>query len=207
VRLPDKALRTHDKSWPRRSTIDLRTPILEFTFQAPPRAILALSVERRTPMQPERRYYLAVIRPENLQRLVDAGLNYYALRTNRRPIAPGDRILLYRSRDRARSHRGGGSGAVGGSGVVGAFEVTEEPRAPGRGTRDIFAMLYPTQIPWRQIVLCLNEPLPIADLVAKLSMFTNKERYGSALQTTLRRITRDDYELIESELKRHADAD
>jgi predicted RNA-binding protein len=156
--------------------------------------IRAAAVETAV-MGPERQYYLAVVRPENLERLIEAGLNHYALRTTRTKITEGDRIVLYRSR---------GSPSDGGPGIVGAFEVTQKPLAVSRGPKEGFAALYPTQIPWRKIVLCLSAPLPIAPLVPSLSVFPNKRNYGSALQTTIKRLTRRDYELIEAALRKHA---
>jgi hypothetical protein len=46
----------------------------------------------------ESQYYLAVIRPENLEALAAAGLRYYAVKGERTPIRLADRIALYRSR-------------------------------------------------------------------------------------------------------------
>ncbi len=141
-------------------------------------------------------YYLAVVRPENLEQLVKDGLVYYAVKTKKTPIRAGDRIVLYRSR--------GGPLRGGGPGIVGTFEVTQTPQEPSRSVdRSTFSMLYPTQIPWRAITTSLPNPLAIAPLVPQLRMFPNKEKYGSALQTTLKSLVREDYELIERALKEH----
>lgn len=143
----------------------------------------------------DRDYYLAVVRPENLQKLRGFGLTFYAVKRGTR-IKSGDRIVLYRSRGAAKQ---------GGPGIVGAFEVTGDPH-PARSletSSDFFLRLYPTQIPWRPIAGSIDNPLPIAPLVPSLKMFPNKSKYGSVLQTTLKKMPREDYEVIEAALIAH----
>jgi hypothetical protein len=149
-------------------------------------------------MEPEKRYYLAIVRPENLLQLVKEKLAFYAVKRDVKSLKAGDRILLYKSRG------GSGRGSSGSSGIVGAFEVTEEPRPPSRAAdRTMFTALYPTRIPWRAIVTSLDEPLSIAPLVPDLQMFPNKQKYGSALQTTMKMLNSHDYEMLEDALRRH----
>lgn len=147
-------------------------------------------------MEGERKYYLAVVRPENFQKLLKSGLSFYAVRKGSK-IKNGDQIVLYRSR--------GGSARGGDAGIVGTFEVIADPRPVARGAaaRDFFQSLYPIQIPWRALVTTLDRPLPIAPLVAELQIFPNKQQYGSALQTTMKALPRHDYEVINEALKRH----
>ena len=155
---------------------------------------------RKTPtMQVERNHYLAVIRPENLAKLLDFNLSFYAFHTRRRgtAIKKGDRMVLYRS-------RGLGGDRV--PGVIGVFEVTSAPQLAGdtSGMGDSFLNLFPIQVPWRSIVTSIDKPLPLAPLVPKLAVFQNKTKYGSVLQTTLKRLSQQDYQVIESALEAHA---
>ncbi len=109
-------------------------------------------------------------------------------------MGPGDRIILYRSRGTTKRE---------GPGVVGAFEVLEAPREPSRSNRNLFLSLYPVIVPWKAIAVSVETPLPIAPLVPQLNMFPGKQRYGSALQTTLKRLTKSDYDILETALKKH----
>jgi predicted RNA-binding protein len=147
-------------------------------------------------MSDEPSYYMAIVRPENLQTLEEAGLHFYTVKDRNTRIKRGDRIVLYRSRGAPARH--------GGPGVVGTFEVIADPSVQKRASGEpIFYSLYPTRIPWRAIAMCLRKPLPIAPLVPELSMFTNKQRYGSALQASMKRLARADYDILESALKQH----
>jgi predicted RNA-binding protein len=139
-------------------------------------------------------YYLAIIRPENLQRLQEAGLEFYAVRRLRKMNA-GDRIVLYKTRGGDRRNPG----------VVGVFEVLASPQEADRvASGNLFWARYPVRIPWRAIVLSLTDPMSIAPLVPTLGIFPNKARYGSALQTSMKRLPRADYEVIERSMKAHA---
>jgi predicted RNA-binding protein len=149
-------------------------------------------------MQHARSYYLAVVRPDNLEKLSSFGLSFYAFstRTRGKAIKKGDHIVLYRS-------RGTGNARV--PGIVGIFEVTSGLLVAGDtlATGDAFLNVFPIQVPWRPIAIALSNPLPIAPLVPKLAMFTDKIRYGSTLQTTLKRMGEADYEIIADELQKH----
>jgi hypothetical protein len=91
-------------------------------------------------------------------------------------------------------------------GVIGVFEVTGSPRLVGdtTGSGDQFLNLFPIQVPWRSIVTSIDKPLLLAPLVPKLAVFQNKTNYGSVLQTTLKRLSQQDYKVIESALEAHA---
>jgi predicted RNA-binding protein len=144
-------------------------------------------------MKDERKYFLAIVRPENLELLERAGLEFYALKKGT-SIRAGDRIVLYRSKGAARNK----------AGIVGAFEVIADPHAAERSANEgVLYTLYPTRVPWRPIATSLEKPMPIVPLVPDLQMFPNKERYGSVLQLSMKRLSSSDYELIERALKKH----
>lgn len=146
-------------------------------------------------MDSEKQYFLAVVRPENLDQLKAAGLGFYALKRESK-IRAGDRIVLYRSR---------GSG---GSGFVGVFEAVTDPQLVKRATgQSLFFSLYPYQVRWRPIVTTLETPMPIAPLVPDLTIFPNKKKYGAILQLSLKRLPQADYEVIEKALRTHIESE
>jgi hypothetical protein len=156
-------------------------------------AVKPRDVEKLYLMIDERKYVLAIVRPENLRKLEDAGLDHYAVKRGAK-LRPGDRIVLYRSR---------GGAPKGKSGIVGIFEVTAAPLETRPLNQEVFSALYPIQIPWRTMIASLERPMPIAPLVSKLSIFTNKSRYGSVLQISMKSLPEADYVAIEHALRKH----
>jgi predicted RNA-binding protein len=147
--------------------------------------------------QPERRYWVAIVRPHNLDALIlKTSLQSYAASSGQAGrVQPGDRVALYQSRKT--------SGSV--SGFVGIFEIIDEPMID---RNHAFSPLYQLRIPWLPMAVSLKKPLPLKPLVQQLRFITSKVNYGSALQRSWLRIPREDFQTIESALEKHvADTD
>lgn len=52
-------------------------------------------------------------------------------------------------------------------------------------------------------VLLLKEPIDFTPLVERLSFIKNKKRWSAPLRRTMFKISREDYEVIEEEVRRH----
>lgn len=139
-------------------------------------------------MERDLRCYLAVVRAENLEWLVQEGLSFFAVSSKNSRIGVGDRIVLYKSGSKV-------------SGIVGTFEVTGPPQEVRAGSR---AWRFPVRIPWRVILNAIDRPLPIPPLVASLQLFARTGRnYGSALQGTIKFLSVEDYNFIDDALRKH----
>lgn len=64
-------------------------------------------------------------------------------------------------------------------------------------------MPYPVIVPWRSVLLSLDNPLRVNAIVSELSMFPNKKNWGSTLQRAMMQIPDRDFMLIEAALKSH----
>lgn len=137
-----------------------------------------------------RSYFLATVRPDNFQLLKDDGLGYFAVSSLNHKVQAEDRIALYRS--------AGGHGALAPAGIVGTFAVTAAPRRDGSGP---LGGRFGIRIPWRVVLLAIDDPLPLGPLIQKLVSFKNKEHYGPALGRGIKRIWPGDYRLLETALR------
>jgi predicted RNA-binding protein len=119
------------------------------------------------------------------------GYPFYAL--NRlgtrlaKEIAVGDSCALYRARS--------------GRGFIGLFEVTQ--RAIDTPTK-VGGRTYATRISWKPILLCEDAPVDLQSLILELSFIKNKTQFGAYFQANLKRLSRNDFEVIERAVQRNA---
>lgn len=138
--------------------------------------------------------WLMIAGDTNCGILSDRGYPFYALngigRTLAGAVAIGDRCVLYRARSS--------------SGFIGVFEVTE--LAKDLPTR-VGARTYATRIPWKPILLCEHSPVRLQTLVLELSFITNKARFWTHFQTTMKRLLPKDFEAIERAVRKNVQAE
>jgi hypothetical protein len=130
----------------------------------------------------ERGYWLMVVGDTNCELLAKLGRPFYAVNNARvaRGVQVGDRCVLYRART--------------GKGLVGIYEVTAEvTNTPTR----VGVHTYSTKIPWKPLLVCEEDAVPLTEVAAYLKFIKNKKSCGTYFQTILRRLTHDDFSVIE----------
>lgn len=130
-------------------------------------------------------FWLATIGEANLAALQARKFPFYAVglkgKYMSKRMRAGDKVLLYQS----------------GKGVIGVFEVTGDAFV----SADRFfpgMRAYPTRIPWKALSLNLEAPVDLRPLAPKLRFVSGKGNLGSYLQSTLRQIEKEDFDLIDS---------
>lgn len=134
-------------------------------------------------------YWIAVVRPENLDALIrESGLTSYASsKKAAKSFRVGDRVALYRS----------GSGTNRVAGFVAMFDVVALPReAPAQS----LLPLYPVRIPCKVSSIALFNPVSIVPLLPALRFIKNERHYGVHLQHAWVELCSEDFALIESAL-------
>jgi predicted RNA-binding protein len=144
-------------------------------------------------LQTESRYFLAIVRPDNLARLAEIGMQFFAINSTKIRISAGDRTVIYKLSDTTAKS----------AGIVGTFKVTCNPYS---NNQRIFVRGFSTHIPWAPIILAPDKPIPFAPLIPNLTFVSIKSNYGSALQGSLKRLPHVDDELIEAALANHVNA-
>jgi predicted RNA-binding protein len=144
-------------------------------------------------------FWLAMIGPENFQRLSAVNYAHYAVTrrhsTMSKRIKPGNMIVLFRTRGPQELRKKFQSG------FVGIFEVSGEPFP---STRSIFfGADYSLSIPWSLTQAAFDDPIPFADVVSELDFVKVKTNFGMYMQHDLRELSQHDYLVIQKAFQDH----